>query len=136
MSLARSVQNRLIKIVPLRPDGTPAEDIDSLDPGMESDRAQSAMKLAIVGPVLVTIGWLLMNVNNLIVGCLAFGLRFSILVTAPVAMLVGSNELKALAAGKRPESIKGQAGMARLLGGLGFLFVLLYGLWLFVTQYS
>ena len=136
MSLAKSVQNKLIKVVPIRPDGTPAEDVDSFDPGMESDRAQSAMKLAILGPVLLTIGWLLMNVNNLIVGCVAFGLRLSILVTAPVAMLVGSNELKALLAGRRPESIKAQASMARLLGGLGFLFVLLYGLWLFKTQYS
>ena len=51
-------------------------------------------------------------------------------------MLVGSNELKALLAGNRPESIKGQASMARLLGGLGFLFVILYGLWLFITKYS
>lgn len=136
VSLAKTVQNKLIKVVPLRPDGTPAQDVDSFDPGMESDRAQSAMKLAILGPVLLAIGWLLMNVNNLIIGCLAFGLRFSILVTAPVAMLVGSNELKALLAGKRPESIKTQASMARLLGGLGFLFVVIYGLVLFITQYS
>ena len=34
------------------------------------------------------------------------------ILMAPVAMLVGSNELKAHAAGNRPDSVKGPASMA------------------------
>jgi hypothetical protein len=102
---------------------------------MESTRATAAMKLSIAGPVLLTVGWLLMWVNNLIVGVLAFGLRMAILV-APVAMLVGSNELKAHAAGNRPDSVKGPASMARTLGALGFLFVIGYAVQRFAFNYD
>ncbi|HJL99826.1 MAG TPA: hypothetical protein QF846_09295, partial [Acidimicrobiales bacterium] len=64
----------------------------------------------------------------------AFGLRMTILL-APVAMLVGSNELKAHAAGNRPDSVAGPANMARLLGGLGTLFVVVYAVQRFVLTY-
>ena len=76
-----------------------------------------------------------MNVNNLLVGVLAFGLRMAILVLAPVAMLVGSNELAAHADGNRPDSTKGPATMARTLGALGFLFVIGYAIQRFVQTY-
>ena len=76
-----------------------------------------------------------MAVNNLIVGVVAFGLRISIIVLAPVAMLVGINELKAHADGNRPDSIKGPATMARTLGALGFLFVIGYAVQRFVLTY-
>ena len=75
-----------------------------------------------------------MGVNNLIVGVLAFGLRMTILM-APVAMLVGSNELKAHAAGNRPDSVQGPANMARLLGAAGTLFVIVYALQRFILNY-
>jgi branched-chain amino acid transport system permease protein len=135
VSLARMINNKLIKVVPLTPAGEPIEPMSSFDPGMESNRADSAMKLSIAGPVLLGVGWLLMWVNNLIVGVLAFGLRMAILL-APVAMLVGSNELKAHAAGNRPDSVKGPASMARTLGALGFLFVIGYAVQRFAFNYD
>lgn len=135
VSLARMINNKLIKVVPLTPAGEPIEPMSSFDPGMESNRADSAMKLSIAGPVLLGVGWLLMWVNNLIVGVLAFGLRMAILL-APVAMLVGSNELKAHAAGNRPDSVKGPASMARTLGALGFLFVIGYAAQRFAFNYD
>lgn len=135
VSLARMINNKLIKVVPLTPAGDPIEPMSSFDPGMESNRADSAMKLSIAGPVLLGVGWLLMWVNNLIVGVLAFGLRMAILL-APVAMLVGSNELKAHAAGNRPDSVKGPASMARTLGALGFLFVIGYAVQRFAFNYD
>jgi branched-chain amino acid transport system permease protein len=135
VSLARLVQSKLIKVVPLTPSGEPIQPLDSMDPGMESTRANTAMKMAVIGPVLLAVGWLLMAVNSLIVGVLAFGLRMTILM-APVAMLVGSNELKAHAAGNRPDSVKGPASMARLLGGLGFLFVIAYAVQRFALNYD
>ena len=134
VSLARMINNKLIHVVPLTPAGEPIEPMSSFDPGMESTRADAAMKLSIAGPVLLTVGWLLMLVNNLVVGVLAFGLRMAILV-APVAMLVGSNELKAHADGNRPDSVKGPASMARTLGFLGFLFVIGYAVQRFVFTY-
>jgi hypothetical protein len=128
------INAKLIHVVPLTPAGDPIEPVSGFDPGMESTRADSAMKLSIAGPVLLGVGWLLMNVNNLIVGVLAFGMRMTILV-APVAMLVGSNELKAHAEGNRPDSMKGPASMARNLGALGFLFVIGYALQRFILTY-
>ena len=134
VSLARMVQSKLIKVVPLTPAGEPIEPLSNFDPGMESTRADAAVKLAVVPPVLLAVGWLLMQVNNLIVGVLAFGLRMTILM-APVAMLVGSNELKAHAAGNRPDSVQGPANMARLLGAAGTLFVIVYALQRFIVNY-
>ena len=134
VSLARLVSDKLIKVVPLTPAGDPIEPLANFDPGMESTRADSAVKMAVIPPVLLAAGWLLMAVNNLIVGVIAFGLRMTILL-APVAMLVGANELKAHAAGNRPDSVTGPANMARLLGGLGTLFVVVYAVQRFVLTY-
>ena len=134
VSLARLVQSKLIKVVPLTPAGDPIQPISSFDPGMESKRADSALKLAVVPPVLLAVGWLLMNIDSLIVGVFAFGLRMTILL-APVAMLVGSNELKAHADGNRADSVQGTANMARLLGAAGTLFVIVYALQRFVVNY-
>ena len=134
VSLGRLINNKLIHIVPLTPSGESIEPMSGFDPGMESTRADTAMKLSIAGPVLLGVGWLLMNVNNLVVGVLAFGLRMTILL-APVAMLVGINELKAHADGNRPDSVKGPASMARNLGALGFVFVIGYALQRFVQTY-
>jgi len=134
VSLGRLINNKLIHIVPLTPSGESIEPMSGFDPGMESTRADTAMKLSIGGPVLLAVGWLLMNVNNLVVGVLAFGLRMTILL-APVAMLVGINELKAHADGNRPDSVKGPASMARNLGALGFVFVIGYALQRFVQTY-
>jgi len=134
VSLARMINDKLIHVVPVKPSGEPIEPMSGFDPGMESTRADTAMKMSIAAPVLLGVGWLLMNVNNLIVGVLAFGLRMTILL-APVAMLVGSNELKAHAEGNRPDSVKGPASMARNLGALGFLFVIGYALQRFILTY-
>ena len=134
VSLGRLINNKLIHIVPLTPSGESIEPMSGFDPGMESTRADAAMKLSIAGPALLGVGWLLMNVNNLIVGVVAFGLRMTILL-APVAMLVGINELKAHADGNRPDSVKGPASMARNLGALGFVFVIGYALQRFVQTY-
>ena len=135
VSLGRLVINKLLKVVPLTPAGQPIEPLSNFDPGVESTRANIAMKMSIAGPALLAVGWLLMNVNNLLVGVLAFGLRMAILVLAPVAMLVGSNELAAHADGNRPDSTKGPATMARTLGALGFLFVIGYAVQRFVQTY-
>ena len=134
VSLARMVSDKLIKVVPLTPGGDPIQPLSSFDPGMESKRADTAVKMAVIPAVLLTVGWLLMAIDSLIVGVLAFGLRMTILL-APVAMLVGANELKAHAAGNRPDSVKGTASMARLLGGLGTLFVVVYAVQRFVLTY-
>ena len=134
VSLGRLINNKLIHIVPLTPSGESIEPMSGFDPGMESTRVDAAMKLSIAGPALLGVGWLLMNVNNLVVGVLAFGLRMTILL-APVAMLVGINELKAHADGNRPDSVKGPASMARNLGALGFVFVIGYALQRFVQTY-
>ncbi len=134
VSLARLVSDKLIKVVPLTPAGDPIEPLSNFDPGMESTRADTAVKMAVIPPVLLAVGWLLMAVNNLIVGVLAFGLRMTILL-APVAMLVGANELKAHAAGNRPDSVAGPANMARLLGALGTVFVIAYAVQRFVLTY-
>ena len=134
VSLARMVSSKLIKVVPLTPSGEPIESLSDLDPGMDSTRADAAVKMAVVPPVLLAAGWLLMAVNNLIVGVLAFGLRMTILL-APVAMLVGSNELKAHAAGNRADSVQGPANMARLLGAAGTLFVIVYAAQRFILNY-
>ena len=101
---------------------------------MESTRADAAMKLSIAGPVCLAIGWLAMNINSLIVGVFAFGFRMIILF-APVAALVATNELKAHAEGKRPDSIKGPANTARLLGLLGTAFVIVYAAQRFILNY-
>ena len=135
MSLGRLINDKLIRIIPLTPAGQPIEPLSKFDPGMESTRADTAMKMSIAGPILLAVGWLLMNVNNLIVGVLAFGLRMSIVVLAPVAMLVGVNELKRHADGNRPDAIKGPATMAQTLGALGFLFVIGYAVQRFVQTY-
>jgi len=134
VSLARMVQAKLIRVVPLTPSGEPIQPIESFDPGMESTRADAAMKLSIAGPVCLAIGWLAMNINSLIVGVFAFGFRMIILF-APVAALVATNELKAHAEGKRPDSIKGPANTARLLGLLGTAFVIVYAAQRFILNY-
>ena len=135
VSLGRLINDKLIRIIPLTPAGQPIEPLSKFDPGMESTRADTAMKMSIAGPILLAAGWLLMNVNNLIVGVLAFGLRMTIVVLAPVAMLVGANELKAHADGNRPDAIKGPATMAQTVGALGFLFVIGYAVQRFVQTY-
>lgn len=136
VSLGRLVQSKLIQIIPLDPDGVPIERADDLDPGQESTKAQAAMKLAIIGAVLLPIGWLAMNINNLIVGVFAFGLRFQILILMPMALIVGLNELKAHKDGLRPDSVVGPANVARIVGAIGCAFIVLFGFFHFIDQYA
>jgi branched-chain amino acid transport system permease protein len=136
VSLARMVNAKFIRVVPNRPDGSPIAPLESLDPGHESTRAQAAMKLILVGVVLFPIGWLMMNIDNLLVGVLAFVLRLQLLITAPVAYLVGRNELAALKAGRRPQSISGTANVAMILGAVGTLLMFVLGLLMFIDQYG
>jgi branched-chain amino acid transport system permease protein len=135
VSLIRLVKIKVIRILPLDPDGTPVALVADLDPGEGSTRAQSAMKLSVIGPVLCAVGWLAMNINSLLVGALAFAMRTSLIFIAPLAMIVGLNELAALKDGKRSDSSKGPATMAVVLGGLGTLFVIGFGLWYFFDGY-
>ncbi len=136
VSLGRLVQSKLIRVIPLRPDGEPIQPLADLDPGPESTRAQVAMNLAIIGAVLLPLGWLAMNIDNLIVGVFAFALRFQILITMPIALIVGINELQAHKEGKRSDSMVGQANVARILGGIGTVFLVLFGFFHFVDQYA
>jgi len=136
VSLARIVSAKLIRVVPLRPDGEPIANLADMDPGMESTRALTAMKMAVIGLALFVLGWLAMNIDDLIVGIVAFALRMQILVLAPVAALVGANELKALADGKRPDSIKGPATIGWIVGLIGFVLILALGFLHFLDLYS
>lgn len=135
VSLGRLISSKLIRVVPLRPDGDAIVSVDAMDPGPEANRAQTAMTMSVLGPVLMIIGWLLMNVNSLYVGIVAFVLRFQLLVLAPVALMVGLNELKAVAAGKRPDSAKGPATIAAALGAAGMAFVVVMFFVLFIQNY-
>jgi branched-chain amino acid transport system permease protein len=135
VSLGRLVSAKLIRVVPLRPDGEPISSLESMDPGEGSTRAQTAMKFAVIGVVVMLVGWAFMNIDNLLVGILAFVMRMQLLILGPMALLVGMNELQAHKDGKRPDSVKGPATIGMVLGGLGFAFVLLYGLYTFIDLY-
>ena len=136
VSLAKLVQSKLIRVIPLRPDGEPIAPAEAMDPGMESNRASVAMKMAIIGLVLFPVGWLLMNVDNLIIGIIAFCLRMQILILAPMAAIVGMNELAAHREGKRPDSVTGPANVAKILGMVGFALIVVLGILHFIDQYA
>lgn len=130
-SLIQGVQNKIIRVVPLTPDGAPISDMDSLDPGPDTRRSDWALRLAVIGPVALVIGWLATNVNNLIVGVFAFGFRLSIVVLAPIAIFVGSNEWRAARAGKRGDRnnlVASRGRNAAILGILGFAYFKAYAL--------
>lgn len=130
-SMVTAVQKRIIQVVPLTPSGDPITPLEDLDPGPSSTRATWAMRFAIAGPVLLVIGWVLMNVDNLIVGTLAFALRFAIVVLAPVIIFVSMNELRAAKAGRRGENaaaVSSQAKTAGVLGVLSFAYIQAFAL--------
>ncbi|MYG61226.1 MAG: branched-chain amino acid ABC transporter permease [Acidimicrobiales bacterium] len=130
-SMVTAIQKRIIQVVPLTPDGDPITPLSSLDPGPSSTRATWAMRFAIAGPVLLVIGWVLMNVDNLIVGTLAFALRFAIVVLAPIIVFVSMNELRAAKAGRRGENaaaVSSQAKTAGVLGVLSFAYIQAFAL--------
>ena len=136
VSLGRLVGHRLIRVIPLRPDGEPIATAESMDPGMESNRAATAMKMAVIGLALFPLGWVMMNIDNLIVGVIAFVLRMQILIMAPVAAFVGMNELQAHKEGKRPDSIVGPANVAKILGAVGFVLIVVLAVLHFIDQYA
>ena len=130
-SMVTAVQKRIIQVVPLTPAGDPIVPLAALDPGPSSTRATWALRFAVAGPVLLIIGWVLMNVDNLIVGTLAFALRFAIVVLAPIVMFVSMNELRAAKAGRRGEntaSVNSQAKTAGVLGVLGLAYIQTFAL--------
>lgn len=120
-SLIMLVQRMVIRVIPNKPDGSPVVPIDSTDPGPESTRAQWAIRLALIGPVALIFGWLLMNIDHLIVGVFAFLFRASIVVMAPIAVFVGANELRAAMANKRGEKAPEVATQARAATWIGIL---------------
>ncbi len=120
-SLVMLIQRMVIRVVPNKPDGTPVVPIESTDPGPESTRAKWAMRLAIIGPLAMILGWLLMNIDHLIVGVVAFVFRSSIVVMAPIAVFVGANELRAARANKRGDNAADVASQARTAAWVGIL---------------
>lgn len=135
VSLIRLVRAKVIQVIPLDPSGTPVMSIEAMDPGESSTRADTAMKLSIVGVVACGLGWLAMNINSLIVGVVAFGMRSSLVFLGPLGLIVGLNELAALKAGNRSESSKGAATVAVVVGALGTIFVIGFSLWYFLDGY-
>ena len=130
-SMVTAIQKKIIQVVPLTPAGDPITPLANLDPGPSSTRATWAMRFAVAGPVLLVIGWVLMNVDNLIVGTLAFALRFAIVVLAPIIVFVSMNELRAVKAGRRGENaaaVSSQAKTAGVLGVLSFAYVQAFAL--------
>ena len=130
-SMITAIQKRIIQVVPLTPAGDPITPLENLDPGPASTRAAWAMRFAVAGPVLLIIGWVLMNVDNLIVGTLAFALRFAIVVLAPIIVFVSMNELRAVKAGLRGENasaVSSQAKAAGVIGVLSFAYVKTFAL--------
>ncbi|WP_419920838.1 branched-chain amino acid ABC transporter permease [Candidatus Poriferisodalis sp.] len=130
-SMITAIQKKIIQVVPLTPDDEPVSPMAGFDPGPESNRSMWAMRFAVAGPVLLIIGWVLMNLDNLIVGTLAFGLRFAIVVLAPVVVFVSMNELRAVKAGLRGDNadkVASQAKIAGVLGVLGFAYVQTFAL--------
>ena len=130
-SMVTAVQKKIIQVVPLTPDGDPIASLDDLDPGPSSTRATWALRFAVMGPVLLVIGWVLMNVDNLILGTLAFALRFGIVVLAPIVVFVSMNELRAAKSGRRGENadaVISQATTAGVIGVLSFAYVQTFAL--------
>lgn len=120
-SMVTAVQKKIIQVVPLTPAGDPITPLENLDPGPSSTRSAWAVRLAVIGPVLLVIGWVLMNVDNLMVGTLAFMLRFVIVVLAPIVVFVSMNERRAAAAGLRGENTAAASSQAKLAGVIGVL---------------
>ena len=124
-SMITSIQKKIIQVVPLTPDDEPVSPMADFDPGPESNRSMWAMRFAVAGPVLLIAGWVLMNMDNLIVGTVAFGMRFAIVVLAPIVVLVSMNELRATKAGLRGDNadkVASQSKIAGVLGVLGFAY--------------
>ncbi|WP_419840874.1 branched-chain amino acid ABC transporter permease [Candidatus Poriferisodalis sp.] len=120
-SMISSVQKRIIQVVPLNPSGDPVAPIEQLDPGPASTRSTTALRLAVIGPVLLVVGWVLMNVDVLLVGVLAFMLRFAMVILAPIVAFVAMNEIRAARAGRRGENTEAVSSRAKLAGVLGIL---------------
>jgi len=130
-SMVTSIQKKIIQVVPLTPAGEPITPLADLDPGSSSTRATWALRFAVAGPVLLIIGWVLMNIDSLLVGTLAFALRFVIVVLAPVIIFVAMNELRAVKAGLRGENadaVSSQAKTAGVLGVLSFAYIQAFAL--------
>ncbi len=130
-SMITAVQKKIIQVVPLTPAGDPITPLENLDPGPSSTRSSWALRLAVIGPALMVIGWVLMNVDNLIVGTLAFMLRFGIVVLAPIVVFVSMNELRAAKAGLRGENtaaVSSQAKVAGVIGVLSFAYIKTFAL--------
>lgn len=130
-SMVAAVQKRIIHVVPLKPNGDPITPLENLDPGPSSNRAPIALRLALIGPAALIIGWVLMNVDNLIVGVFAFMFRFAIIVLAPIAVFVAANELRAARQGLRGDrsaAVESQARVACILGILSFAYIKTFAL--------
>ncbi|WP_419945581.1 branched-chain amino acid ABC transporter permease [Candidatus Poriferisodalis sp.] len=130
-SMITAVQKRIIQVVPLTPAGNPVTPLERLDPGPSSVRSAWALRLAVIGPVLLVVGWILMNVDNLIVGTFAFMARFAIVLLAPIVVFVAMNELRAAKAGLRGDNaaqVSAQAKMAGVLGVLSFAYIKTFAL--------
>ena len=130
-SMVTSMQKRIIQVVPLKPSGDPITPLANFDPGPTSTRAAWALRLSIIGPVMLIAGWVLMNVDQLIVGTFAFMFRFAIIILAPIAVFAATNELRAAKAGLRGErsaAVTSQAKMAGVFGVLSFAYIQTFAL--------
>ncbi len=132
-SMIRAVQGRIFRVIPLTPDKVPIMAAADTDPGPTSTRHAWAIRFALIGPVALVLGWVLTNVDNLIVGVFAFALRFAIIILAPIAIMVGANEWRAARAGKRGDAEQTQVAETRgrtavIIGLLGFAYFQTYAL--------
>ncbi len=130
-SMVTAIQKRVIRVVPLAPSGEPITPLEGLDPGPSSTRSMTALRLAVIGPVLLIVGWVLMRFDHLIVGTLAFMLRFVIVVLAPIVIFVAMNEIRAAKAGLRgtnADTVRSRATTAGVIGVLSFAYIKTFAL--------
>jgi len=133
VSIGRMIGAKMIQVIPIKPDGDPMVTAESLDAGPDSTRAKSGLIIATAGLVLPFAGYFF----NLAVGTEGFNMFLWCagaivlaggVICAPFGAMVGLSEFEAAEAGRRTEAAKSTAMAAMVLGGLVFVFHLVFAL--------